>query len=123
VHARDDDNEIAVDAVIDGVRKTTQKRSSGVSANNWISKRLLGDAINQYLSRSQKVMSQARALTFVPEKCLFDVRRCSRTDGQCTALACAVADAVENFIPGNADRSFSIKLVKPSVELFSLGIR
>lgn len=44
------------------------------------------------------------------------------SDGQCTASERAIADAIENFIPGNADRAFAIEFVEPSVELLFLSI-
>ena len=94
MHACDDHDNLVIGSEENCVGEATQKRPPSVSADNRISERLLGDGIDQCLSRGQKLMAQSRALTFVPEKSLIDVRRCRRT-GLRPASERAIADAVK----------------------------
>lgn len=80
MHARDHHDNLAVDAEVDRVRKTTQQCPPRVSADDRISEWVLGDGIDQSLRRGQKLVAQAWALTFVPEKSFIDVRRRGWTD-------------------------------------------
>lgn len=82
---------------------------------------MLSNGIYQVLCRRQKLMAQAWALTFVPEKSFIDVRRCSRADKRC-ASARAIADAVQAFIPRNTDRTLALKVVEPSIKLLCLRV-
>ena len=57
MHARDDHDNLVVGSEENSVGEAAQKRPPGVSADHRISERVLGDGIDQCLSRRQKLMA------------------------------------------------------------------
>jgi hypothetical protein len=55
MHTCDHDNNVAVDAKVDGIGKTTQKCSPGVAANERVSERVLCNGIDQGVGGGKKL--------------------------------------------------------------------
>ena len=74
MHASHDDDHVIVNAIKDSIREPMEKRPSGISMNDRVHGRMGNYVVADCLHGLQKLITQARTLTLIPEKCLIDIR-------------------------------------------------
>jgi hypothetical protein len=80
MHARDDDDEIRIGSVVNRVWKAPKQASSGIAMYQGVELRRTLNSQQSVVQGSDEFCAQPRALLLVPNKCVFDIRGCRRTD-------------------------------------------
>jgi hypothetical protein len=80
VHAGNDYNDLAVDAIEDPIREPTDNRPSGISVNYRVDGRISSNAVAHCLPGRQDLIAQAGTLALIPQKCLPNIRSRRWTD-------------------------------------------
>ena len=80
MHAGNDDNDIAVDAIVDPIREPADKRASGISVNYRVDALMSSNAGARGLHSRQELIAQAWPLALVPKERLLNIRSCCWTD-------------------------------------------
>ena len=82
MEARDDHHILSDDAVVDTVGKSPKMRTPRVAMDNTMGPGVFEHRHERVLHGAQEFFAQTRTMPLVPEKRLFEVRRCGRPDNK-----------------------------------------
>jgi hypothetical protein len=120
VQASDDDHDVIVEPIEDPVWESDQKGPPGIAMDHRIQGGLCGNALEARLEGLPKTHRRGQDAGLRTTETLRRNRR-PLPDERRWASQPAVTDVAKDFFPWNAGRPVAIQLVKPPVQLFSLG--
>lgn len=80
MHTSDNNDSLVQDAVEERIGKPVKQSSTSIAVEDWEPLGMLGDGAKNEGDLVQIFIAQARALRFIPEESIFNVRRGSRTE-------------------------------------------
>lgn len=93
MHAGDDNEPIADDAVVEAVGEVVQQDPPGISMEDGIGVRVFDDGLHRLLHGAEEVLSQARPLCLIPLVSRLDAGRSSGPNPTCFTAYDREADA------------------------------